>query len=164
MISLVAAMSSNRVIGKDQGLPWHLPEDLKFFKDTTKGKVIVMGRKTYESLGKPLPQRYNIVISRSLNVSGERLTTCSTLEEGLELAKKLAPSWDEEICIIGGAEIYSQSLGVADRIYLTEIHQDFDGDTFFPEFDPGEWKLVSQRDSQDGDLRYSFCVYEKVRK
>ena len=126
------------------------------------GKIVVMGRKTYDSLGRPLPKRWNIVVSRTAEVSGPQLETCRTLEEALKLAQRKVPEWHEEICIIGGAQIYSQALSVADRIYLTKIHAEFEGDTFFPELDEASWKLVSQRDSQDGSLHYSFCVYDKV--
>jgi dihydrofolate reductase len=158
MISLVAAMSSNRVIGREQGLPWHIPEDLRFFKNVTKGKVVIMGRKTYDSLGKPLPNRFNIVVSRSMSAEGENFAVCKSLDEAVQLAKKLASSWDDEICVVGGAEIYRQSL---DRIYLTEIHREFEGDAFFPEFDKDEFRLTEKRDSSQDDLTYSFCVYDR---
>lgn len=140
MISLVVAASTNNAIGKNNQLLWHLPNDLKFFKNTTWGGVVVMGRKTFESVNKPLPGRLNIVITSNKDWTAESVVTANSLEEALE--KAIAAHY-KEIFIIGGGEIYRQSLAIANRIYLTRVHTQIDGDTFFPELKPTEWKLVS---------------------
>ena len=130
IISLIAAMANNRVIGKDNEMPWHLPADLAHFKAITLGKPIIMGRKTYESIGRPLPGRKNIVISRNNSYTLEGCETVSSLEKAMELVSDV-----EELMIIGGGYLYSQTLSQADRLYLTFIDLDVDGDTQFPEFE-----------------------------
>ena len=130
IISLIAAMANNRVIGKDNEMPWHLPADLAHFKAVTLGKPIIMGRKTYESIGRPLPGRKNIVISRNNSYTLEGCETVSSLEKAMELVSDV-----EELMIIGGGYLYSQTLSQADRLYLTFIDLDVDGDTQFPEFE-----------------------------
>ena len=130
IISLIVAMANNRVIGKDNDMPWHLPADLAHFKAVTLGKPIIMGRKTYESIGRPLPGRKNIVISRNSNYKLEGCETVCSLEEAMELVSDV-----EELMIIGGGYLYSQTLSQADRLYLTFIDLDVDGDTQFPEFE-----------------------------
>ena len=132
-LSLVVAMSENRVIGVDNRLPWSIPEDLKRFKKITSGHPIVMGRKTFESIGRPLPNRTNIVITRNKDFRSDGVATCFSLEEALEWAAK-APG-AEEICIIGGGEIFKKALPICDRIYLTEVKWPFEGDAYFPDFD-----------------------------
>jgi len=129
IISLIAAMANNRVIGKDNQMPWHLPADLGHFKAVTLGKPIIMGRKTYESIGRPLPGRKNIVISRDKDYKIEGCETACSLEEAIKLVKD-----SEEIMIIGGGYLYSQTLPKADRLYLTFIDLNVDGDTQFPEY------------------------------
>lgn len=130
LISLIAAMANNRVIGKDNAMPWHLPADLGHFKTVTLGKPIIMGRKTYESIGRPLPGRKNIVISRDSSYTIEGCETANSLDEAIELVSDV-----EEIMIIGGGHLYSQTLPHADRLYLTFIDLNVDGDTQFPEFE-----------------------------
>src|SRR5260221_6361579 len=161
MISLVVAAAENNAIGKDNQLLWCLPNDMKFFKNVTWGMVVIMGRKTLESLGKPLKGRKNIVITRrSLQVDGALVV--KSLEDALSAAKEMDV---KEVMVIGGGEIYKLALPKANRIYITRVHASpEDGDTFFPEFSEKEWKLVSKKD-YDADSRhayaYSFQLWEK---
>jgi dihydrofolate reductase len=159
MISFVVAMDQNRAIGKDNDLPWYLPNDLKHFKKTTMGKPIVMGRKTYESIGKPLPGRENIVVTRDESYKAEGTTIVHSVDEVLQLNA-------EEICVIGGSEIFKQFLPVADRLYITEIHHTFDADTYFPELSADEWKEVSRTEGivdEKNKYPHEFIVYEKIK-
>jgi len=130
IISLVAAMAKNRVIGKDNGMPWHLPADLKHFKAVTLGKPIIMGRKTYESIGRPLPGRQNIVISRNPDYQASGCDTVTSIESAIDLVADV-----EEVMIIGGGFLYSQVLPQANKLYLTFIDSEIDGDTQFPEYE-----------------------------
>jgi dihydrofolate reductase len=158
-VSMIAAMGANRAIGLRGSLPWHLPADLRFFKQKTWGHVVIMGRKTFESVGKPLPGRRNLVVSRKDDFRPEGVEVAGSLEEALDLA-----AGEGEVFICGGAEIYRRALDCADRIYLTLIHQSFEADTFFPEFDPSLWR-ERERIDRDPDERnpypYSFVVYER---
>lgn len=159
ILSQVAAMSKNRVIGKENTLPWHLPEDQKFFRKVTTGKIMIMGRKTFESLPGHLPNRYHIVISRNSFVADEGdVSFVRTIDEALTLAKKLLPKYDPEVCIIGGGEIYKQMLPVTDKIYLTVIEKEFEGDAWFPEFSENDFLLVDQTD-RPGPPAFSFRTY-----
>jgi dihydrofolate reductase len=133
MLSLVVAMSENRVIGVENRLPWHIPEDLKRFKKITSGHSIIMGRKTFESIGKPLPNRTNIVITRNKEYRVEGVVTCHSLQDAIEWAGR-APGSDE-IFVIGGGEIFKEALPRAGRIYLTEVQWPFEGDAYFPAFE-----------------------------
>jgi dihydrofolate reductase len=154
------AMDKNRVIGKDNQLPWHLPEDLKFFKRTTMGHPIAMGRKTFESIGKPLPGRENVIITRNQNYEQEGCKILHSIEELLHYSQT-----QNELFIIGGAEIFREALPYADRLYLTQINHSFDGDTFFPSFDRNEWKLVSKEKgikNEQNPYDYEFQIYEKA--
>lgn len=162
IVSAVAAMAQNRVIGVDNKLPWHIPEDLQFFKTITSGKIMIMGRKTFESIGRPLPKRFHIVVSRNpeFHVDHPMVCVVSSLEAGLSKARELAPLWNQEVCIVGGGEIYKQSLPFLDRIYLTLIEKDYPGDAKFPEFDTNQFVLRS-REARVGDPPFSFCVFEK---
>lgn len=165
IVSQIAAMSKNRVIGSNLKLPWHIPEDLKFFKDTTKGHIIIHGRKTYESLGfKPLPNRLNIVLTRTPESIPfhKDIVVFSNLKEALDFAKTKTAEWGEEVFIGGGEEIYRQALPYTDRIYLTVINKEFDGDARFPEFDVNVFKEV-HRDDREGPIPFSFITYEKYR-
>lgn len=139
MISFIVAMDENRVIGKDNQLPWHLPEDLKFFKRVTMGHPIAMGRKTHESIGRVLPGRENIVITRQTDYRSEGCTVFYSVEDFVEYCRMLG----EEIFVIGGAEIFKETFPYADCLYITQIHQAFAGDRFFPEFNQGQWELSS---------------------
>jgi dihydrofolate reductase len=155
-LSLIVARASNGVIGKDNQLPWHLPADLKYFKAVTMGKPIVMGRKTFQSIGRPLPGRQNIVVTRNPDFDSNGITVVHSVEAAIEAANQVA-----EIMLIGGTELYKLSLPLVDRIYLTEIHQDFDGDAHFPLLN-SQWQEISREDHvSDAGLGYSFCVLEK---
>ena len=164
-LSLIVAVSRNGVIGADNALPWHLPEDLKYFKSVTMGKPIVMGRKTYDSIGRPLPGRTNIVITRNSKWSAEGVVVAQTLEEALaQGTKACAEDGADEIVVIGGAQIYSETLPVAQRLYLTEVDADVEGDAFFPAINPDEWKQVSERLPElTGIHSYRFLVLERQR-
>ena len=158
MISLIVAHDPNRVIGKDNELPWHLPEDLAYFKKMTMGKAMVMGRKTYESIGRPLPGRLSIVITRNPDYKAEGVVVVNNLEDGIEKAKEYAP----EVMIIGGAEIFKLVMEVADRLYITLIQDEFEGDTFFPAYED-DWVLKSTSDeiiSKNGTA-FVYQVYDK---
>lgn len=160
-ISIVVAMAANRVIGRDNQLPWHLPADLKHFKQTTMGKPILMGRKTWESIGRPLPGRTNIVITRDENYDAPGCVVVHSIEAALQTAAE-----QDEVMIIGGAEFYCQVLPRTDRIYLTRINEDFEGDTLFPELNSSEWQLVEQTDCDADDNNphsYSFITLDRVR-
>lgn len=147
MISLIAAVARNHVIGIQGKLPWHLPKDFAWFKACTKGKAIIMGRKTFESLGRPLPHRLNIIISRKPqdNDDTEHVIWATSLSRAIQIAKahtvEHADKWDKEIMIIGGGEIYAQAMPIADRLYLTEVdYTPENGDAFFPPFAENDWK------------------------
>jgi dihydrofolate reductase len=142
MLSLIVAMTADRVIGVDNHLPWNIPEDLKRFKKITLGHPIVMGRKTYESIGKPLPGRTNIVVTRERAYRVEGGAVVHSLIEGLDWARKSPGA--EEVFVIGGSEIFKQALPIAGRIYLTEVSWPFIGDTFFPDFDVNDYKEMAR--------------------
>lgn len=157
-VTLIAAVASNGIIGKDNELIWRLPADMAFFKSQTIGKPVLMGRKTFESLKRPLKDRTNVVLSRALKEAPEGCELVRSIPEALE------KYGTEELMVIGGAEIYAQTLPAADRLILTEIDKPFDGDAFFPEFNRMEWKLVSRTpgvQDERNTLPYSFCVYER---
>lgn len=168
-ISLIVAMTEKRVIGLDGGMPWKISEDLKFFKAVTMGHPIIMGRKTYESIGAALPGRTNIVVSRNPDFLPEDADAVPGLDEALTQAMAFEELWGMEdgpgeVFVIGGAEIYTQAIGRAGRIYLTEIHQDLPGDAFFPEFDRAEWKQTDRQDRDpetDGGPAYSFVILDR---
>ncbi|ETP70040.1 dihydrofolate reductase [Planococcus glaciei CHR43] len=157
MISLMVAHDPNRVIGKDNQLPWHIPEDLAYFKKHTIGKGIVMGRNTYESIGRPLPKRRNIVVTRNPEYRADGIDVVHTLNEAVRLAEEQ----HEEVMVIGGEQIFRTILPQADRLYITLIKKEFDGDTFFPEYGP-EWTAVSESEEQaSGDIRFVYLVFER---
>ena len=164
-ISMIAAMSRNRVIGKDNDIPWHLPDDFKFFKDTTKHHHVIMGRKNYESLPhkfRPLPDRTNIIITRQDDYPVEGAQVVASLEAALEISRKAG---EEEAFIIGGGEIYRLGLAIAETIYLTEIDGEIDGDVFFPEFDKEVWREVARSHHPTDDrhnFAFDFVTYEKI--
>lgn len=160
-LSMLAAMANNRVIGRNNALPWRLSADLKHFKALTMGQIIIMGRKTYESIGRPLPGRINIIISRQPGFSIPGTIVASSIERALMIC---ASYQDKEIFIIGGAELYQQTLAHCQRLYLTEVQRDFEGDVFFPEFDRNDWYEVSREihaQEEDGGLEYHFVVLER---
>ena len=160
MISLMWAMDNNRVIGYKNQLPWHLPEDLKFFKRTTMGHPIAMGRKTWDSIGRPLPGRENIVITRNPEFLCEGCTVLNSVEALLEFSRQNA----DEIFVIGGAEIFKLILPYADKLYLTRIYDEFEGDTFFPELQMEDWSLLSQEKGikdEKNPYDYEFEIYKR---
>jgi len=159
MISMIVAMAENRAIGKDNDLLWHLPDDFKHFKSVTMGKPILMGRKTYESIGKPLPGRENIVITRDKNFSADGTTLVNSIPEALEASKQY-----DEVMVIGGASFYEQMLPVADRLYITVVHETFDADAFFPEINLDEWDVIEQSEHAADEKHaygFSFITYQK---
>lgn len=147
MINIIAAMAKNRVIGCDNKLPWHIADDLKNFKKLTSGNVVIMGRKTFESIGRSLPNRVNIVISSSMT-STEGIIICKTLEEALQKAK----SYGKEIFIIGGATVYQQTIPLADKMYLSYVKGEYQGDALFPEFDESKWRIASRTNFPEFEL------------
>ena len=161
---MIVAVAENGVIGRNNALPWYLPNDLKYFKQTTMGKPVIMGRKTYESIGKPLPGRTNIVITRQADYQPEGVKVVSSVEAARELAESVCLiDGQDEAMIMGGAEIYALALPHTDRLYLTEVHADVDGDAFFPEYDKSLWQEVAREDfAAEGPnpYNYSFVVYE----
>ncbi|WP_020594343.1 dihydrofolate reductase [Kiloniella laminariae] len=140
IISLIVAHGKNLAIGKDNAMPWHIPEDLKFFKAQTLGKPVIMGRKTFQSIGRPLPGRPNIVVTRDSSFSAEGVTVCSSLDDALKRGEEDAEFLGgDEIMIIGGAQIYQQAISLVDRLYITEIDLSPEADTFFPATDSQDW-------------------------
>ncbi|HEY7772591.1 MAG TPA: dihydrofolate reductase [Marinagarivorans sp.] len=165
-IALMVAMSNNRCIGIDNTLPWHLPEDLKHFKNTTSHKPIIMGRKTFDSIGRPLPHRENIVVTRNADWRAEGVEVVSDLTQACRQANLAATkmSADEVVCI-GGAQIYQAMLPMASRIYLTRVDAEIDGDAFFPEFDETLWERVSQTHyKSDSSNPYDYAFEYWVKK
>ena len=158
MIKIIVATSKNRVIGNDNSLIWNLPSDLKHFKKLTTDNSIVMGRKTYESIGRPLPNRRNIIITRQEDYEVDYCEVVGSLEEALLLC-------GSNCFIIGGGEIYKQSINIADKIYLTLIDEEFEGDTYFPEIDEDWVEVIRENKEQDdkNEYNYSFIEYERYK-
>ena len=165
-VSLIVAVSRNGVIGIDNQLPWHLPEDLKYFKSVTMGKPIIMGRKTFDSIGRPLPGRTNIVITRDTSWQADGVEVAQSLVQAMTLGKLACASGDvDEAMVIGGEQIYRMTLPVADRLYLTEVQAEVEGDAFFPAFDASDWHQVSEQLPEVTDTHpYRFVVLERVKK
>lgn len=165
-ISLIVALTDNRVIGRGNKMPWHLPNDLKYFKRMTTGKPVLMGRKTFESIGKPLPGRTNIVITRQNDWQASGVQVVHNLDEGLELATRLSLiDGSEEVMVIGGAQIYREVLPQAHRLYLTQIHTHIDGDAFFPEISEDQWREAGREDHKADHANsydHSFVVLDRV--
>lgn len=167
ILTHVVACSENRVIGTQGGLPWNIPEDMKFFRETTKGHIMIMGRKTFDSFnGRALPNRYHIVITRDPSkqsfpsTDSSPVVFVSSIQEAVEHAKPLTSKWGDEVFIIGGGEIYKQAMPVTDKIYLTLIHREFPGDTYYPEIDENLFKLTEQR-RVESTIPFSFLTYLK---
>ena len=159
-ISLIVAAATNNVIGRDGGLPWHLSEDLKRFKRLTSGKPIIMGRLTYESIGKPLQGRRNIVVSSRGDLEIDGCEVVATLDDALKLT-----AGAEEVMVIGGGKIYEQMLPMADRIHLTRVHASVDGDTYIPEISEDEWKVVDEENfpaDESGQYGFSFITLDRI--
>ena len=160
VVSLIAALARNGVIGSGGALPWHLPEDLRRFRSLTIGHPVIMGRRTFEAIGRPLPGRDNIVITRNRGFAAPGCRIAHSLDAAIAAAGDAG-----QLFIIGGAEIYAAALPLASRLHLTEIGADFEGDAFFPAFDRGEWREVSRESPPAGEsaeLRYDFVIYERA--
>lgn len=156
-LSLIVAMARNRVIGIDNALPWHLPEDLKHFRNLTMGHHIIMGRKTYDSIGRPLPGRTTVIVSRDPGYAMAGCLVAHSLDEAVRLSVG-----DAEAFFVGGSSLYGQALPLADRLYITEIQADFEGDAHFPEFDPAHWQETArERHTSGTGLVYDFVVYDR---
>jgi dihydrofolate reductase len=167
IVSMIAAVARNLTIGKDNDLPWKLPDDMKFFMNTTKGHFVIMGRKNYDSLHekfRPLPNRTNVVVTRQRNFNAPGCMVTHNVNDAIELAKK---GNETEAFIIGGAEIYKLAMPDADRLYLTEIEADVEGDTFFPAFSKLEWKETSRAHhpaDEKHKFAFDFVVYDRTKK
>lgn len=162
MINVIVAKASNNVIGAKNDLIWHLPNDLKHFKNLTSGHPIIMGRKTFESLGRPLPNRTNIVVTRDKDWQAENIEKEFSLEKAIESAKKI----NEDIYIIGGGNIYKQAMEFADVLYITEVHHEFEGDTYFPEIDEEIWEEVARENFMKDEKHpyaYSYVTYKRIQ-
>jgi dihydrofolate reductase len=162
LLSIIVAMDANRVIGHENRLPWHLPADLQHFRRITMGKPILMGRRTWESIGRPLPGRTNIVITRDTDYRAEGCVVVHTVDAALQAARG-----HEEVMLIGGAQLYRQLLPRADRLYITHVHGEFSGDAFFPELDTADWREVERSEQvPDGKNAHgcTFVTLERVRE
>ena len=165
IISLIAALAQNHTIGKNNDLPWHLPDDMKYFMQTTKGHHCIMGRKNYQSIPekfRPLPNRTNIVVTRQTNFAAPGCIVVNSIDAGINIARK---NGEAEVFIIGVAEIYNSSMKQADRLYLTEIQGQIEGDTHFPEFNQTEWSEVSREHhgtDERHDYAFDFVIYERI--
>ena len=161
IISAIVAMSQNRVIGKDNKIPWHLPADLKYFKKTTLDHHIILGRKCYESIGRPLPRRTNIIITRNSNYKAEGCVVVSSINEALEFSRKAKQA---EVFIAGGGQIYEQSMHLWDKLYLTEVDIEAEGDVFFPKIINAQWNLLSEIKHQADNVNsydYTYKILER---
>ncbi len=160
-LSMIVAMDDNQLIGKDNALPWHLPADLGYFKKVTTGKTVLMGRKTHESIGRPLPNRRNVIVSRNADFEAQGCEVVSSINAALELAKD-----DDEVMVMGGASFYEQMLPSVDRLYITYIEGSYEGDAYFPVFNKDEFEQVS-RESHSPDEKnphtYHFTVLDRKR-
>lgn len=161
IISAIVAMSQNCVIGKDNKIPWHLPADLKYFKRTTINHHIILGRKCYESIGRPLPKRTNIIITRNKAFEAEGCVIVNSIEAALEYSRNQDQS---EVFIVGGGQIYEQSMELWDRLYLTEVETEVDGDIYFPKIDDKQWIIINEKyhmANENNPHNYTFKVYER---
>lgn len=159
IISLIAAMGKNKVIGKNNSLPWKLPADMEHFKKLTEGKPVIMGRKTFESIGKPLPKRTNIIITRDQKYKSEGCIVVHSTDEALKAAEN-----NKEVMVIGGSQIYKEFLPKANKMYLTLIDEDFDGDIYFPEYKIEEWKETAYEEHEkdaENPYDYTFITLER---
>lgn len=164
ILSHIVAAAKNGVIGTQNSLPWELPEDMKFFREKTKGHIMIMGRKTFDSFGgKPLPHRFHIVITRHENKSEiPNVVYVKSIADALEKARLVLNQYPEEVFIIGGGEIYAQTIHIVDRIYLTRIDKDFDGDAIYPMIPQNEFFLEEKKDRHD-PISFSFLTYRRIK-
>jgi len=162
ILSAIVAAAENNAIGKNNDLLWKLPDDMRFFKTTTSGHAVIMGRKTLESFGRPLPNRENICITRSESYSADKVHIVHSIEEAIELAKSME---EVECFLLGGGEIYHQGLRFCDKVYLTRVHAEFEAEAFFPELDEAEWKEVDRVEhgiDEKHAYAFTFLTYERV--
>lgn len=163
IISHIVAMAENRIIGRAGGMPWHIPEDFKFFKSTTMGHAMIMGRKTWESIGRPLPGRLSVVVTRNPDFKvPPDVVVKPNLDDAIKFCEENQDKWGSECFIVGGGELYKQSLSKVDRIYLTEIHQNIEGDTKYPEIPMGIFKKTKDEKHLSGNIPFSFTTWERV--
>jgi dihydrofolate reductase len=165
-VAIIVAMGENQVIGIDNQLPWHIPEDLKYFKSTTMGKPIVMGRKTFDSIGRPLPGRTNIVVTRNQHYAAEGVRVAHSVDQALAMAQLEAQaSGVSEVMVIGGAQLYADCLPIADRLYITKVHASVEGDAFFPNLNWDDWQELDRKDFTANDSNiYNYSFMTIVRK
>ena len=167
-LSLIAAVADNGTIGRDGGLPWRLSNDLRYFRSVTMGKPVVMGRKTFESIGRPLPGRANVVVSRSPGFTPEGVTVAADLDAAIAAAERLAAeAGADEVLVIGGGALYDAALPLADRLYLTEVHAGIEGDVHFPPFDRAQWREISRVSHPAGEKDehpHSFVVLDRIAR
>ena len=164
-ISLIAALGRNNEIGKENMLLWNMPADMKHFRETTSGHVVIMGRKTYESIGQPLPNRRNIVITRNTEFTAPGIEIAHSLAEAIDIVQTDGAGWDGEVFVIGGAQLYAEAIDMADTLYITRIDSEVpEADAFFPEFGPAEWKEIARETHESDETNphaYTFITYEK---
>lgn len=160
ILSHIVAAAENDVIGVNNALPWNIPEDTQFFKDKTKGHIIIMGRKTYDSMGKALPGRLNIVITRQKDLKLKDAKVVPSLTEAIAYAKTQLTNWKDEVFIIGGGEIYKESMAIVNLVYLTRIHQDYPGEAKYPKIERSQFTEIERRERK-GQPNYTFLVYRK---
>ena len=162
ILSHIVAVSKNNVIGLKNKLPWHIPEDLKYFYNTTKNKVLIMGRKTFQSMGKALPNRFNVVLTKNTDFRKKEIVVFPSFEEALEHCRQSAilEKYGREIFITGGGEIYKQTLPLVDRLYVTRIHKEYEGDAFYPEIPMNQFKEIRCIDKTE-PVPFSFLIYER---
>jgi dihydrofolate reductase len=161
IVSLIVAFDNHLGIGKNNKLLWHLPNDLKYFKALTTGRTIIMGRNTYESIGRPLPNRTNVVVSRNVNYNAEGCTVVHSLEAAITFAQH---NNDDEVIIIGGAQLYNQAIGICSKLYVTRVNCALDADTRFPQIDPNKWKLIIKEPrTADEKHAYDYCFETYVK-
>lgn len=158
----IVACAENGTIGRDGSLPWHLPEDLKFFKKVTSGHVIIMGRKTFESIGKPLKNRYTIVVTRQTDYAPEGVAVVHSLDEAYAHCTDLMEKWGEDVFVVGGGELYLQSIHQVDKVFMTKIHKDVEGDVFYPLNKLASFDLVSEESHSEPEP-FSFLVLKRVK-
>jgi len=161
-VGMMLAMDKNKLIGKDNDMPWHIPGEQAYFKQVTMGKPIIMGRKTYESIGRPLPGRANIVVTRNPEWSADGVVVVSSLSEAIDLAAQLAGEEVDEVMIIGGATLCREAMPITERVYLTYIDYAYEGDTYFDSFNWSDWQELSRQDNQHEGLAYSYFVLERA--
>lgn len=163
VVAHIAAMAENRVIGRSGGMPWHIPEDFKFFKETTMGHAMIMGRKTWDSIGRVLPGRITILVTKNARFKApDGALVTSSISAAIALCDAKKDEWGHECFIVGGGEIYKESLPIIDRIYLTLVHQKVDGDTYYPEFSTTEFRQIKNEPHLEGAVPFTFTIWDRI--